>query len=177
MYCVASHVPGRCAAKPKLRITACRRLAAWSQPGGWADCSTVWSVPVPPGHPQSGYIQVSLPLPASVLLGWVANNGASNYGVLMRCVDYSVACAAMLLRHKNARYALTMHGRLASLAASVCHPACMLCTFATSLPCASRLPANMLLTQLRLPAGPLLLRSSPRTPTNTGPNPATSTSV
>lgn len=58
--------------------------AAWSQPGGWADCSTAWSVPVPPGHPQSGYIQVALPLPASVLLGWVANNGASNYGVLMR---------------------------------------------------------------------------------------------
>lgn len=62
------------------------RLLNWTQPGGWADCaSPSWTVDVAPGHERSGLFRVSITIPATTLLGWLANNGGANYGLLIRC--------------------------------------------------------------------------------------------
>jgi hypothetical protein len=61
------------------------RLVNWTQPGGLADCSSpAWAVNVAPGHEKSGLFRVSLTIPVSTLLAWIANNGAANYGLLIR---------------------------------------------------------------------------------------------
>ena len=65
---------------------ASRRSIAWTQPGAAADCDPAYSysVAVPPGHTMSGMMAVSLTLPGALVASWATNNGAANFGVLLR---------------------------------------------------------------------------------------------
>lgn len=62
----------------------CSNLISWTAPGAASDCGASWTVDVIPGYEKSGMIQVTVPLPGSVIQGWVTKQGVQNYGVLLR---------------------------------------------------------------------------------------------
>ena len=58
----------------------------WTVPGGASDCdaANTWTYSVP--SPSNGLASVAIPLPPSVVSGWLANSGAKSFGVLFKCV-------------------------------------------------------------------------------------------
>lgn len=57
----------------------------WQQPGAWADCSRDVNISfIVPANGAYGTVSVTFALDAAKVAGWWANNGAKNYGLLLR---------------------------------------------------------------------------------------------
>lgn len=63
---------------------ACSNPVPWEPQGGWGDCDPsfpVFTANVPNG---GNLFTVSIPLPVSLIKGWLAFEGTQNFGFLLR---------------------------------------------------------------------------------------------
>lgn len=65
--------------------------ANWTQPGAWSttDCSPAWGMTVARGNPSTGLTTVASSLPVANVKAWITNNGAANYGLLLKSATSS----------------------------------------------------------------------------------------